>query len=131
MIRIDRKVIRAILSLTNNYHDELILDSKTPAILLVQNYRDVISSASVNASLEDITESVTRLVDQGYLRVSRKWMGGYSFCMTSLLKHRRAFWWDSFSRKFWGGFVSGLISGIIVTVFGGLLLSFLRATMGI
>lgn len=131
MIHVDRKVIRAILSLTNNYHDEMTLDSTSSAILLIRNNLNIINSVPVHTAAEDVSESIERLIDLGYLRVSRRWLGGYSFCMTSLLKHRKAFWWDSFSKKFWGGFISGLVSGIIVTVLGGLLLSFLRAKMGI
>lgn len=131
MISVDRKVVSAILKLTNNYHDEMTTDSTSSSILLIRNIHEVINSASVNASSEDVSEAINRLIDKGYLRVVQRWYGGFSFSMTSLMKHRHAFWWDGFTKRFWAGFVAGIFSGIIVTVLGELLLAYLRAKLGI
>ena len=131
MISVDRKVVSAILKLTNNYHDEMTTDSTSSSILLIRNTHEVINSASVNASSEDVSEAINRLIDKGYLRVVQRWYGGFSFSMTSLMKHRHAFWWDGFTKRFWAGFVAGIFSGIIVTVLGGLLLAYLRVKLGI
>lgn len=131
MIRIDRKVISAILKLTNNYSDEMTVDRDSSSVLLIRNHHDVLARVPVNVSHEDLEESILRLLDLGMLRKRVGWFGGFSFSMTSRLKHRHAFWFDSFTRKFWGGFFSGLISGILITVLGGLLLSYLQVKLGI
>lgn len=131
MIRIDRKVISAILKLTNNYSDEMTVDRDSSSILRIQNHHDVLARVPVNVSHEDLEESILRLLELDMLRKRAGWYGGFSFSMTSRLKHRHAFWFDSFTRKFWGGFFSGLISGILITVLGGLLLSYLQVRLGI
>lgn len=131
MIKNDRKIIKAVLKLTDNYHDELTLDGQSALLIHIHNYREVLNSIPVKMSREDAIESIERLLDNGFLRKYNAWSGGYSFTMTSLLKHRHAFWWDRFTTKFIGGFVLGLISGIIVTVIGGLLLAYIRLKVGI
>lgn len=131
MIRIDRKVLRAVRRLTDNYHDEMRIDAGSSSIQLVRDYHQVVNSIHIDYSYEDILEAVHRLTDAGYLKISKRMYGGFFFCMTSLLKHRRAFWWDSFTKKFWCGFAAGILSGVIITVLGGLLLSYLRAKWGI
>ena len=131
MISIDRKMISAIQKLTDSFHDELHFDSASSSLQVIQYYREVLISLLIDMLPEEAEESIERLIGLGYLRKVSRWYGGYSFCMTPALKHRRAFWWDAFSKKFWGGFVSGLISGIIITTIGGLLLSFLRVKLGI
>lgn len=121
MIAADRKIVSAVLKLTDNYHDELAIGHDPSSLLLLRGNRDIVKSAPLKLSVEDADEAVHRLVSAGLLRIKSKWYGGYSFCMTSQLKHRHAFWWDSFAKTYIGGF----ISGVAVTVVGGLILHFL------
>ena len=112
MISIDRKITRAILRLTDNYHDEMAYDPSTHSLALVDvNYHPTSRQVPVDVSAEDVRESIQRLVDKGFLVKTASWMGGCAFRMTSLLKHRRAFWLDRFTKKFWGGFITGVITG--------------------
>ena len=121
MIRTDRKIIAAVLKLANSYHDEMVLGHDPCSLLLVQNISDVVKQVTLSVSKDDAEESVKRLIDSGLLRIETKWMGGYSFCMTSLLKHRHAFWWDSFSKKY----IAGFISGVATTVAAGVIAHFI------
>lgn len=121
MIRTDRKLIAAVLKLTDNYHDEITIGHDPSSLLLVRNINEVVNAVPLSISVEDARESVERLIDSGLLRVSTKWMGGFSFTMTSRLKHRHAFWWDSFSKKF----IAGFISGFLVSVASGVALHFI------
>ena len=117
MIKYDRKIISAVLKLTDNYHDELTIGYNPSSLLLIRNISEVINRVPLDISEDDAEESVGRLIDAGLLRVGRKWLGGFSFCMTSRLKHRHAFWWDSFSKKY----IAGFVSGVLVTVAAGVL----------
>lgn len=130
MISIDRKVAAAVLRLTKSYDDEILCDSTS--FHIVRNYRPVGQSVPVPVSTSAVYASLDRLMDAGYLRLSQKMFGGnFYFCITPRLLHRKAFWLDDFTKRFWGGFVAGLISGILITVIGGLLLAFLRSVLGI
>ena len=134
MIKIDRRIISATLKCTDNYHDQMTLDTFSGDVLLIDdvaNGMTVKKRIPLRVSYDDALETVYRLIRSGYLRESHRWCGGFSFCMTSRLKHRHAFMFDAFSHKFIGGFISGIITGIIVTVTGGLVLSYLRARWGI
>ena len=121
MIKTDRKIVAAVLKLTDNYHDEMTIGYDPSSLLLVRNFHDVVNGVPLDISEEDAEESVQRLIDAGLLRISSKWDGAYSFCMTSRMKHRHAFWWDSFSKKY----IAGFVSGFLVTVAAGVLLHFI------
>lgn len=121
MIKTDRKVVAAVLKLTNNYHDELAIGHDPTSIVLMNGLHEVIKSVRLKISAEDADESVKRLIDRGLLRIGSKGYGWYSFYMTSRLKHRHAFWWDSFSKRY----IAGFISGVVTTVVSGLILHFL------
>lgn len=116
MIKSDRIIIKAVLKLTDNYHDEMTLDKKSSLLLHIRNYREVLNSIPLKVSREDAVESIERLLDRGLLRKCNRWNGGYSFTMTSLLKHRRAFWWDDFTKKFWGGFWIGFATAVATAI---------------
>lgn len=121
MIKTDRKIVSAVLKLTDNYHDELAIGREPTSLLLINNLHKVVKSVRLSISAEDADESVKRLIDAGLLRIGTKRYGWYSFHMTSRLKHRHAFWWDSFSKRY----IAGFISGVVTTVVSGLILHFL------
>lgn len=131
MIRIDKRVASATLKLTKNYSDEIEYRSETGNLNLMSGYHDVVKSVHLKDRPQDVEEAIERLVQKGYLRISKTYMGGYMFSVTSRLNHRFAFFWDDFTKKFWCGYISGIISGIIVTVIGGLLLAYVRSLLGI
>lgn len=119
MIKTDRKVVAAVLKLTNNYHDELAIAHEPTSIVLLNGHHKVVKDVRLNISAEDADESVKRLIDYGLLRIGSKGYGWYSFYMTSRMKYRHAFWWDSFSKRFIAGFVSGVAVGISVNLLTG------------
>lgn len=112
MIKTDRKIISAVLKLTDNYHDQMTIGYNPSSLLLIRNISDVIKGIQLSISEEDAEESVRRLIDAGLLRKEAEWSGGYSFCMTSRLKHRHAFWFDAFAKRFWAGFAVGVITAV-------------------
>ena len=120
MITADRKIVSAVLKLTDNYHDEMAIGHDPSSLLLLRGHREIVKSVPLSIPTEDADEAVQRLVSADLLRIKSKWYGGYSFCMTSRLKHRHAFWWDSFSKKY----IAGFISGVATTVVAGLILHF-------
>ena len=123
MIRSDRRIVAAVLKLTNNYHDELMYCSDTRKLCIVQNFHDIIKSVPIKGDADDVSESLKRLSGIGWLRVESKWLGGYTFCMTSLMKHRRAFWLDSFTKRFWGGFIAGVLTAAAANLISSYALS--------
>lgn len=132
MISIDRKIASAVLRLTKNYSDEIWYDPETNTFHIVRSGNEPDRFVPVPVPPSEVRESVDRLVAAGWLVVLYKIRGGeFYFRITSRLLHRKAFWLDDFTRKFWGGFVAGLISGMLVTVIGELLIAFLRSVLGI
>ena len=123
MIKNDRVIISAVLKLTDNYHDELTLGYNPSSLLLIKNIHDVQKAIPLRISEEDAEESVNRLIKEGFLRTATKWNGGFSFCMTSRLKYRHAFWWDSFTKRY----IAGFISGVAVTVVADLIVHFIKS----
>lgn len=127
MIRSDRKVAGAALKLTRDYSKALSLDSS--GVLCLCDSPD--KAIALKIPVQDALEAVDRLVAKGYFRIHTKYWGGYSFTITSYLNHRFAFFWDRFTRKFLFGYIAGIVSGVIVTVLGGLISAYLRVRWGI
>ena len=131
MISIDKRVAKAALKLTKNYSDILIESSDSKYLLLCDGSLNPIRQVELKVKPQDVTPSIKRLMDSGYFKIHRRYQYGFSFHVTDRLVLRRAFWLDSFTHKFVGGFLAGLITGVLATAFGGLLLSFLQAWLGI
>ena len=126
MITIDKKVIRAILKLSSSY--DQLFDFKTDESVLRLFGTDV--SAKLNFHPAEIYDSLYRLNDLGYIHLINR-EGHIFFEIKPRINHRFAWWLDTFSKRFLFGFVAGVMSGIIITVIGGLLLAYLRAIWGI
>ena len=131
MIRIDKKIAKAALKLTKSYADCIEYRPESGNLNLMLDYRSIIRYVHLDIPSQDVEESIERLIQKEYFRVSKTYMGGYMFSVTSKLNHRHAFFWDDFTKKFWNGFVVGLISGVLSTVVGGLLLAYIQAILGI
>lgn len=130
MISIDKRVLKAISKLTSDYDQRIYYKAHSDRFVLVHNASEPEVSISPRVPPAEISASIHRLTSSGYIKSVGAY-GGFYFVITPKLVHRRAFWLDDFSKKFWGGYFAGLISGILVTVIGGLILAFLQAALGI
>lgn len=131
MIRTDKKIANAALKLTKSYADCIEYRSESGNLNLMRDYRSIIRYVHLDIPPQDVEESIERLIQKDYFRLSKTYMGGYMFSVTSKLNHRFAFFWDDFTKKFWNGFIVGLISGVLSTVIGGLLLAYIQVVLGI
>ena len=131
MIKIDEKVAKAALELTKDYNDEIHFSGD--AMLYLRNgYGDVLSSVKLDIPLQDVPASISRLAEKGFFQIRQAFWGGhFCFSITPYLLHRRAFFWDRFTKKFWGGFAVGVAAGVMSTVVGGLLTACIRSRLGI
>ena len=131
MFFIDFAISNAVLKCTSNYHDAMTIDALSCDILLLDSSFRALKIVRTKVDHDDAIEAVNRLIESGRLRIDRKWDGGFSFCMTSLLKHRKLVLLELFTQRFLCGFVAGVISGVIITVVGELLLACIRLKLGI
>ena len=131
VLLIDLAISNAVLKCTNNYHDTMTIDAVSGDVLLINSMFQTLKVVHTKIDHEDAIEAVNRLIESGKLRIDLKWDGGFSFCMTSLLKHRKLVLLEVFTRRFLFGFISGIITGVTITVLGELLLACIRLRLGI
>ena len=129
MIKTDRKLKNTIVKFKPSMNDYMIYDINSHEIHIVRpsELRETIRSTPVNIPSEQVNDSIQRLIEAGYLRISQKVMNGYFFSITSRFVLRHEFAIESFSKKFWGGFFSGIVTSVI----GGLLLLLIQGILGI
>lgn len=120
MIRIDRKIARLVIRESGKRYDTIFLfDGSTPKLFIVPyvGSSDPIRSVDIAVPQQDIPESINRLTASGHLKKESGIMhNGSYFSMTPLLLHRYAFWIDAFTKKFWYGFLSGVITSVVAGV---------------
>ena len=131
MLKTDRKLKNAIVKLKPLPGDEICYNPKAGQLQIIQNYHDIIRFVPFDVPEQLVPGSIQRLIDAGFLVISEKFNGGFYFSITDLFILRNEYWWDNFSHKFIFGYITGIISGIIVTVIGGLLLAYIRLKLGI
>lgn len=131
MIRYDRKMAKAALKLTKDYRDILALSNDRTKLELVSKSGNNIPSVRTGVPASEAAFSIKRLADRGLFSIDAYVLGDQYFRITPFLVHRFAFWFDTFSKRFIGGYVAGVISGIIITVVGGLLSTYIRLRLGI
>lgn len=131
MLKTDRMIIKAAKALTDNMHDELQFDPSAKELQVVKDYHTVIRSTPLDISSDIYLSSMSRLLDEGYFRVSTKYSGGFFVQITDRIVLAKEYWWDNFTRRFIFGYVSGFVSGAAAIVVGELLVAFLRAKLGI
>lgn len=120
MIRIDRAVARAVLKLSKkSYSAALLYDPSQGILFLMDGLHDVRDSVRLKLSPDEVTRSIGRLMDRGYFEKTRSFNGGFTFSVTPLLRHRFAFWADSFTKKFWGGFFTGVAVSVTANLLTG------------
>ena len=124
MIRIDRKTCRDILSLTKSYNVDLFFspDHGGYSYWHSSHPKSIDKTPSIN--VKEVPDSLSRLAKQGLIKKIQGIMGGgMIFRITPELLHYKAFWFDRFTKKFFGGFVSG----IAVTVIADLIIRFIAS----
>ncbi len=127
MIKTDRKIKNKILQLAPDMNDEIHYNPFECRLEIMKGYHEVSRSIPLEVEPQLVEESLQRLIDAGYLRVTFSFMGGYIFSITSRFVLRREFFWDNFTQKFTYGF----ITGVSTTVIAELLVAFFQATLGI
>lgn len=120
MIRLDRSVCRAALKVSGkSYNAVLQYDPESRELQSVSSDHTVLASRILKADPADVEFSIERLIDRGYFGEYLRHFGGLQFCITPLLRHRAAFLADSFTRKFWGGFISGVLTAMTANLLAG------------
>ena len=120
MIRLDRKVCRAALKLSKKSYDAILqYDSVSGELQSVREDHSVIASIKLKIDPDDVELSIERLIEKGFFEVYLRHFGGLSFSITPLLKHRSAFMLDAFSKRFWGGFITGVLTATAANLLTG------------
>ena len=120
MILIDRKVCRDILKTTTDYDDLILFDPELSGYSMwgytSPEQAKVISSVPVS----EVPGSLSRLITRGMIRKFQGISGGgMVFCITPELLHAKAFWWDRFTKRFWGGYALGVITALTANLLTG------------
>lgn len=109
MLIIDCIVGHTARKLTKSYSDELQYFPNTNELAIVRYMQETVKTRKIPfVSPDDVPGAINRLVDSGHFRISMKYNGGYFFCITPRMRHRFAFFLDSFTKDFFGGFISGV-----------------------
>lgn len=106
MIRIDRKLSKAILKISDSYDSEFFYDIDENGIF----FNDKLYSVPIDKS--EIKGSLVRLIDAGYLIPSNNAWCTIEFSISPELKHAKAFWFDRITKRFIYGFISGVLTSI-------------------
>lgn len=117
MIRIDRYVCRDILKVTRDYQTQIVFAPDLGGfgvwIGCRPNREEVIPTVNVS----EVPGSLERLIDRGLInKIQGLSGGGMIFTITPELLHAKAFWWDRFTKVFWGGFVIGVVTGLLANL---------------
>lgn len=120
MIRYDRKTCKDILKLTDKYDDLVIFDPDIGGYCNFDSDNQEEAEVKPSIPVSEVTGALHRLEERGMIKkISGTWSGGMVFSITPELLHAKAFWWDRFSKRFLGGFVSGLVVGITANLLTG------------
>lgn len=121
MIRIDHKVCRDILRITNRYDVSIIYDAGLEGFAIWSGCRPE-NVVVPSVPTDDVPGALQRLSDRGVIKKLQGLSGGgMIFRVTPQLRHAKAFWFDQFTKTYFGGFVSG----VLATVVGGIILHFI------
>ncbi|MBQ9027415.1 MAG: hypothetical protein IJ110_01480 [Lachnospiraceae bacterium] len=122
MIRIDKTVAKAALKLSpDGYQTEILYDPDTHELYVgsLADHKQRKASVKINVDPADVPYCFERLAEKGFVKKQDFYTGS---CITVLpkLRHRFAFALDDFSKRYVGGF----ISGVLMTVAAGMILHY-------
>lgn len=125
MISIDRKVSRDILSVTKDYNVKILFDPALGGFAVWHMSHPDKANRVPSVPITEVSGALERMEERGMIKkIQGTWGGSMIFCITPELLHAKAFWWDRFSKKFWGGFAAGIAasvaSGLILQLLQGL-----------
>ena len=122
MIRVDRKVCHDIMKVTDKYNVSILFHPDLGGYCKWHGTHPDSPEVVPSVQIEEIPSALDRLISRGMIEKVIGVNGhGMIFRIRPELLHAKAFWFDSFSKKFIGGFVSG----ILTTVVSSLILHFL------
>lgn len=122
MISIDRKTCRDILNVTRDYNQKIMFDPSLGGYSIWRMHNSVKIEQSCTVPVSEVPGSLQRLIDRNMIEKVQGIMGGgMIFRIRPDLLHAKAFWWDRFTKKFWGGFAAGVATSVV----SGLILHFL------
>lgn len=122
MLKTDRHMLKEILSMTKDPNVDLDISGDHSKLLIVRNISNVERSQPIKKVKPDfVIPSIIRLIDAGYLCYGIKYHGGFNFSITDLALLRCEIFWENFTKKFWYGFASGVLTGVTVSILGYLI----------
>lgn len=117
MIRFDRKLCRDILRITTDYNTSIIFDPAVGGFALWHLHHPDRAEVIPSIPLSEVPASLSRLEERSMIQtIQRSMNGAVIFRIRPELLHAKAFCWDRFTKKFWGGFVSGILVGLIANL---------------
>ena len=114
MIRIDRKVCRDILRITNRYDVDLFFDPDFGGFSIWHGTHPDRPEFIPSVPLHEVAGSLNRLLERGMIKkIVGSWSGGMIFQITPELLHAKAFWFDRVTKKYLAGFISGVATSVV------------------
>ena len=111
---IDRKVAKSALKLTRVYDQGIFFDGGQK-LSKVHDAADPEEYLILKIPSQDILPAIERLNEKGYLRlVLRPNRETCVFTITPDLNHFWSFFVDKFTKKFWSGVFTGVLSTILI-----------------
>lgn len=114
MIGMDRKIVKTILEISDSYDSAFSYHGDDGIYFDKKLYKLPVPPSEIKPAL-------LRLIELGYLKQTLRPYGVTVFSITPELKHARAFWFDRVTKRFLGGFVTGVTTAVAT----GLILRFI------
>ena len=114
MISIDRKTIKDILKVTESYDESIFFHPNIGGFCIWPGYFPDQASVKPSSDICEIPGSLNRLVDAKLIiKIQGAYDNGMIFRITPELLHSKAFWFDRVSKKFLGGFLTGVAAAVV------------------
>lgn len=107
------KLIKALKKLNPSTNDYISFDTDTHMLQIIENYHNIVRAYPLKLSRDAYIESINDLASNGYIEI-HKYMGGFFFSILSKFVIRKEYYLEAFTRKFWNGYILGVLSGLSV-----------------